>query len=399
MKRTHFTLLLLGAMFAAAPALAENPVRIGVTTTLTGPDAARGQTEQYGIELALERINEAGGVLGRPVEAFYGDNASDPETGIKVVHRLIEQEHVSVMIGALLTAVTHAIMPVAQEEKVPLVIEISSLQDFVEASGVGGNPYVFKTIPSELDIARGMMGWLKRQGAKRVAIISDDAYFNNANSQSFSRAASELGVQVVTSITVARGTTNFEPVLEQLKEINPDHVVPILNASNAAFFQAYEKSGWKVPLTGRIDFSAVAKAVSPGFIAAGGLDNAASVSMFSPAIETPGVQDFVHAYESKYGLVPESVAVLRIRSDVSDRRCNPPCRVGQAGRYRGCAEDHPDAVVARRHLRNGRSQSFPYAAANHWFAQRSADCDWGGWLGRSGSIRATSTRRKALRSS
>jgi branched-chain amino acid transport system substrate-binding protein len=304
MKRTHFMLLLLGAMFAAAPALAENPVRIGVTTTLTGPDAARGQTEQYGIELALERINEAGGVLGRPVEAFYGDNASDPETGIKVVHRLIEQEHVSVMIGALLTAVTHAIMPVAQEEKVPLVIEISSLQDFVEASGVGGNPYVFKTIPSELDIARGMMGWLKRQGAKRVAIISDDAYFNNANSQSFSRAASELGVQVVTSITVARGTTNFEPVLEQLKEINPDHVVPILNASNAAFFQAYEKSGWKVPLTGRIDFSAVAKAVSPGFIAAGGLDNAASVSMFSPAIETPGVQDFVHAYESKYGLVP-----------------------------------------------------------------------------------------------
>jgi branched-chain amino acid transport system substrate-binding protein len=50
------------------------------------------------------------------------------------------------------------------------------------------------------------------------------------------------------------------------------------------------------------------------------------------------VQDFIHAYESKYGLVPESVAVLRIRSDVSDRRCNPPCRVGQAGRYRGCAE-------------------------------------------------------------
>ncbi|CAN7667452.1 hypothetical protein LJR034_005341 [Caballeronia sp. LjRoot34] len=91
------------------------------------------------------------------------------------------------MIGALLTAVTHAVMPVAQEERVPLVIEISSLQDFVGSSDMGGKPYVFKTIPSELDIARGMRGCLKRQGAKRVAIICDDAYFNNANSQSFSR--------------------------------------------------------------------------------------------------------------------------------------------------------------------------------------------------------------------
>jgi branched-chain amino acid transport system substrate-binding protein len=45
-------------------------VRIGVTTILSGSDAARGQTEQYGIELALQRINEAGGVLGRPVEVF-----------------------------------------------------------------------------------------------------------------------------------------------------------------------------------------------------------------------------------------------------------------------------------------------------------------------------------------
>jgi len=307
MKRTQFAALLLGSLLAAGPALAEDPVRIGVTTMLSGSDAARGQTEQYGIELALQRINEAGGVLGRPVEAFYGDNASDPATGIRAVHRLIDQEHVSVMIGGLLTAVTHAIMPVVQEEKVPLVIEISSLQDFVEASGVGGNPYAFKTIPSELDIARGMMAWLKKQGAKRIAIVSDDAYFNNANSQSFSRAASEAGIAVATSITIARGTTNFEPVLDQLKAINPDHVVPILNASTTAFFQAYEKSGWNVPLTGRIDFAAVSKAVSPGFIAAGGLDNAASVSMFSAAIQTPGVQDFVKAYESKYGLVPNQL--------------------------------------------------------------------------------------------
>lgn len=291
----------------ARPAFAAEPVRIGVTTILSGSDAARGQSEQYGIELALQRINAAGGVLGRPVQAFYGDNASDPQTGIRAVHRLIEQQHVPVIIGALLTAVTHAIMPVVQDAKIPLVIEISSLQDFVEASGIGGNPYVFKIIPSELDIARGMIGWLKAQGAKRIAIVSDDSYFMNANSQSFSRAASEAGIAVATSITVARGTNDFAPILDQLKAIGPDHVVPILGASTAPFFSAYEKLGWKVPLTGRIDFASAIKAVSPAFVAAGGLDDAASISMFSAAIQTPEVKDFVEAYEAKYGNVPNQL--------------------------------------------------------------------------------------------
>jgi branched-chain amino acid transport system substrate-binding protein len=73
--------LAAGCVLAFTPAFAAEPVRIGVTTILSGQYADRGQSEQYGVELALERINEAGGVLGKPVEAFYGDNAADPATG------------------------------------------------------------------------------------------------------------------------------------------------------------------------------------------------------------------------------------------------------------------------------------------------------------------------------
>ena len=79
-------------VLAFSPALAAEPVRIGVTTILSGQYADRGQSEQYGVELALERINEAGGVLGRPVEALYGDNAADPATGIAATKRLIEEQ-------------------------------------------------------------------------------------------------------------------------------------------------------------------------------------------------------------------------------------------------------------------------------------------------------------------
>src|SRR6201992_2697980 len=85
----------------ACQALAAVPVRIGITTILSGPTADRGQSEQYGAQLALNQVNEAGGVLGRPVEAFYADNACKPDIGVPATNRLIEQEPGPGLTGAL----------------------------------------------------------------------------------------------------------------------------------------------------------------------------------------------------------------------------------------------------------------------------------------------------------
>jgi branched-chain amino acid transport system substrate-binding protein len=296
--------LLTGCVLAFTPVLAAEPVRIGVTTILSGPYADRGQSEQYGVELALERINQAGGVLGRPVEAFYGDNAADPATGIAATKRLIEEQHVPVLLGALWTPVTHAIMPIVAEAKVPLVIDISAGQDFVDASGIGGNDYAFKTIPSDRDIALGLIGWLKGKGVRSVAIVSDDLPFNHVNADSMAKAAVGADIKVLANETIAKDTKDLAPLLGELKALAPDQVVTLLSGSTAPFFGAYEQSGWNVPITGRIDFAAATGAVSPQFLASGGLDGATSITVFTPLIETPGVQDFVQAYRAKYGIMP-----------------------------------------------------------------------------------------------
>ena len=298
------TVLLGGCLLAFSPVLAAEPVRVGVTTILSGPLADRGQSEQYGVELALQRINEAGGVLGRPVEAFYGDNAADPSTGIAATKRLIEEQHVPVLLGALATPVTHAIMPVVAEAKVPLIIDISAGQDFVDASGAGGNDYVFKTIPSDRDIAIALMGWLKAQGVHSVAIVSDDNSFNRVNAASMEKAASADDIKVVGNDTIAKDTKDLAPLLGQLKALAPDRVLTLLSTSTAPFFRAYEQSGWSVPIAGRIDFAAATGAVSPQFLASGGLDGATSITVFNPVMENPGVQDFVQAYRAKYGITP-----------------------------------------------------------------------------------------------
>jgi branched-chain amino acid transport system substrate-binding protein len=291
---------LLGSSLAQA----AEPVKIGITTILSGPMADRGQSEQYGAQLALDHINQTGGVLGRPVEAFYADNACKPDVGVPSTKRLLDEVHVPVVIGALCTPVTHAIMPMMEQTKVPLVIATSAGQDFVDASGAGGNDFAFKTIPSEVDIMRGLAHWLKSQGVKSIAIVADDGEFQHANAIAISKAAKDAGLVVTADETIAKDTKDFAAIFDKLKGGAPSQIVAILGPSTAGFFKAYEASGWKVPVTGRFDLAGASAAVSPSFRDGGGLSGLTGISVFTPALDRPEVQEFVNAYKSHYGLVP-----------------------------------------------------------------------------------------------
>jgi branched-chain amino acid transport system substrate-binding protein len=279
-------------------------VRIGITTILSGPIADRGQSEQYGAELALDAINQSGGLLGRPVEAFYADNACKPDIGVPATRRLLEQEHVPVIIGALCTPVTHAIMPLIQEAKIPLVIATSAGQDFVDASGAGGNDYAFKTIPSEVDIARGLIHYLASSGLKSVAIVTETGRFAEANAVAFANAAKATGMTVTAQELMPPDLTDFKPLLDKLKAGDPGVLLAMPGSVTAGFFKAYAASGWKVPVSGRLDVGAAMAAVSPDFVHAGGLDSLTSAAVYSPFVDQPGVRDFVALYRAHYGLMP-----------------------------------------------------------------------------------------------
>jgi branched-chain amino acid transport system substrate-binding protein len=296
--------LLVGLALTTAVGVAADPLRIGVDGVLSGPNAERGQQEQNAVELALASIIAAGGVLGRPVEAVYGDNGANSAKGIEALNRLLTDQHVTVVLGAGATPVTHALMPVIQTAQVPLVVDISAGQDFVDASGIGGNPFVFKTIPSDLDIARTNIAWLRTQGARNVAIVADDLPFNTVGAASYARAAGDAHIAVADNETIPKGTADLTALVGKLKALGVDHVILLVAPSTAAFFHAYEASGWNVPISGRVDLATAIKSVTPGFVTGGGLAGIASIAVFTPLDPQPAVQQFVSAYFNKYGLVP-----------------------------------------------------------------------------------------------
>src|ERR1700735_3398584 len=301
MKRT---IVIAAGLLCSSLAQAAEPVKIGMPTMRSGPMADRGQSEQYGAQLALDSINQAGGVLGRPVVAFYADNACKPDIGVPATKRLLEQEHVPVIIGALCTPVTHAIMPIMREAKVPLVIATSAGQDFVDASGVGGNDFAFKTIPSEVDIMRGLVHWLKSQNIKSIAVVADDGEFQHANALAVVKAAKDAGINVTADETIPKDTKDFAVVFDKLKGGSPAELVAILGPSTAGFFKAYETSSWKVPVTGRFDLAGASSAVSQTFRDAGGMSEFSGGAVFTPAFDKPDVQDFVASYKARFGIMP-----------------------------------------------------------------------------------------------
>jgi branched-chain amino acid transport system substrate-binding protein len=295
--------LATGLLFTSLAQAAE-PVKIGVTTILSGPFADRGQQEQYGAQIAIDRINQAGGVLGRSVEAFYADNACKPEVGVPATKRLLDEVHVPVIIGALCTPVTHAIMPVMAQAKVPLVIATSAGQDFVDASGPSGNDFAFKTIPSEVDIMRGLAHWLKSKDVKSIAVVADDGEFQHANAIAIVKAAKDARIKVTADETIPKDTKDFGAIFDKLKGGSPGELVAILGPSTVGFFKTYEASGWKVPVTGRFDLAGALAAASQAFRDAGGMSELSGIAVFTPALDKPEVQDFVASYKAHYGIMP-----------------------------------------------------------------------------------------------
>lgn len=294
----------LAAVVAAGAAQAAEPIKIGITTVLSGPTADRGQSEQYGAQLAMDRINAAGGVLGRRLEAYYTDNACKLDIGIAGTKRLIEQVRTPVVIGALCTPVTRVLLPVMAEAKVPLIIATSAGHEFVDPAGVGGNDYIFKTIPSDVDIARGLVKYLVAQHVKSIAMVADQAAFPQANAKALADAAASAGLTVASQDTLAPTGTDFAALIAKLQASNPDAVILNLGGSTAGFFKAYEAAGAKFPISGRVDLQGAIGAVSQGFRDAGGLSKLSSIAVFSTALDKPAVQDFIKFYHDRTGLMP-----------------------------------------------------------------------------------------------
>jgi branched-chain amino acid transport system substrate-binding protein len=287
---------------AGTGARAEEPIAIGLSSPLTGGAAFLGQHQRWGAELAVERINEAGGVLDRPLALKVQDNQCNPSQGVASVERLITVDEVSALVGALCSSVTLAVMPVAERAQVPLVVDVSTSKVITELSGTGGNEWTFRINPSDEGLAVSLARHLaSRDGVRRIAFVGEDTDYGRGGHDALAAALGEHGIEVVSADFFAQGAQDFSPVLTKLRSQQPDAVaLYLIGADELNFLRQYRGAGVRFPLTGRVEFADLQSSI----IESGSLDGATSVFPYAAEIDTPENRAFVDAFEAEYGEKP-----------------------------------------------------------------------------------------------
>src|SRR5438270_4599510 len=148
--------------------------RIGTLQPLSGNAASGGKTALVGVQMAVERINKAGGINGRPVELIVADDESKPDVGRRKIEKLVEEDNIDVHVGGFLSNVCLACSPVFEESKVLNMISVcldTTLTtskcrrysfrpfDYAPAQTVAFAPYLINKLGKKWHIAYADTAW------------------------------------------------------------------------------------------------------------------------------------------------------------------------------------------------------------------------------------------------
>ena len=239
--------LLASAVFALCSftTAAQEPIRIGAFLSVTGPAAFLGDPEQKTLELYVEKLNAAGGLLGRKLQLIAYDSAGDAEKARGFVKRLIEQDKVDFIIGGSTTGETMAAVPLAEAAGMPFV-SLAGAVVIVEPV----KKWVFKTPHTDRMACEKVFIDMRARGATKAALISGSGGFDRSMRAECLKVAGKHGVEIVADETYGASDTDMTAQLAKIKA-NPA-VQAVLNAGfgqgPAIVTRNYRQLGIAAPL-------------------------------------------------------------------------------------------------------------------------------------------------------
>ncbi|MGX1308150.1 branched-chain amino acid transport system substrate-binding protein [Amorphus suaedae] len=282
-------------------AQAADPILIGVSAPYSGPAAMAAERERWGIDLAVEEINAAGGVLGRPLQLVAEDNRCNPSEAVNVANRLVS-EKVAAIIGAHCSSAGLATMPIIKEAGIPLVSGVASSPKITELSGVGGNEWAFRINPSDAAMMRTLVSYL---GEKKlfgsVAIIAEDTDFGRGGANAFEPLATEAGIEVLSKDFVPQNTPDYTPVLTRVSRSKPDAIALFqLGGDQINMLRNAMQLGLTIPYTGRAELGGENMQI----IKAGGMEGSVSAWSYSPEIDNPQNKALAEKITAAHDMLP-----------------------------------------------------------------------------------------------
>lgn len=207
-------------------ALAQNTVPVGVLVSQSPPGSViQGTQVLAALEIARDMINEAGGVLGNPIELIVEDTSGQPEKGRSGIEKLILQNNVVAVTGEHQSSVCLAEIEVAHEHGVPF-LNVNCWSDAVRELRY---PEVFNPSPWNSLVAEGLATVITEMGSESVVALVENTDYGIGQAEILEATLAELAPDLSFRYQVLdRTSTDFTPVLLPLRRNAPDMVVPIM---------------------------------------------------------------------------------------------------------------------------------------------------------------------------
>jgi branched-chain amino acid transport system substrate-binding protein len=200
------------ALSLGTSAQAQEPIKIGSVLSVTGPGAFLGDPEKKTLNLYIERINAAGGVLGRKLELYTYDDGTDASKANAFAKRLIEEDKVDILIGGTTTGSTMAMVPVVEKAEIPF-ISLAGAVVIIEPV----KKWVFKTPHTDRMAAEKVFEDMKKRGLTKVGLLSENSGFGQSGKKETLAVAGKYGIQIAADETYGPKDADVTTQLTKIK--------------------------------------------------------------------------------------------------------------------------------------------------------------------------------------
>ncbi len=303
-KVTRIAAWLAAAAFAVAGStagsMAQEPVKVGFSMALTGGLAGAGKAALLAMEIWRDDVNEAGGLLGRPVELVYYDDQTNPSTVPGIYSKLIDDDRVDLVVSGYGTNLIAPAMPIVMRKQMA----------FITLFGLDANEQFkydryFQIMPAGApdparNWAQGFIDLMLENDLKTIAIVGADAEFSKNAMKGAREDAKAAGLEIVYDQTYKPDTTDYTPIVRALQATNPDAVyvgsyppdtVGMIRAANELDLQTKLFGG------GMVGAQYASIQTSLGSMMNGIVNYDFWVP--EPTLEFPGIEEFLAKYQER----------------------------------------------------------------------------------------------------
>jgi branched-chain amino acid transport system substrate-binding protein len=303
--------IVLAITFAcAAPVAGAEPLKIGGLLETSGFIASLGNPGLEGARLAVEQVNGAGGINGRPLELVNVNTESDETRAVTAAKRLIEQEQVIAIVGAMSSGSSFSVTDTVQRARMPLVANGASRGIVLPADQ---KRWLFLVPLTDVLVQGRMLEHLKQQGITRIALLNSDVAFGTSGREQLEKLAPARGIRIVLQQTYGNADQDMTPQLTRIRGSDAEATVLWGTGPGLAIAtKNHRQLGIKTPLYASHaanDFNYLRLSGEPAngvFVPSSKLYVAGALPANDP--QRAVIETFVASYEKKYGRKPATFA-------------------------------------------------------------------------------------------